>query len=169
MLLSSIQRFPALDLVIVQLKQVKGERKQWGYPNKRLLLFSIQSSSWPDWLHDLQIQTRSSKIHHLGGMAQLHQFTFKIKLNFYLFTWLSFVAIITIKANFMLKPLSKRFWVLFHGTSISPLLILKYLLLFSRQVNGNMHKIRIIIYNFMSLQHYITFHCCAWVGKVRSS
>lgn len=71
--------------------------------------------------------------------------------------------------HFILKPCENTLTsfknnLFFHGKSTSPLLILKYLLL-SREVNGNTHKIRIIIYNFTTILCY--FSLCARLGKVR--
>lgn len=65
-----------------------------------LVFYSItQLTKLTPWLHDPQIQPTGSAIYHLGGKAQLHQISYEVKLHSYLFSQLSYVAIITIMAD----------------------------------------------------------------------
>lgn len=64
------------------------------------VFYSItQLAKLTSWPLDLQIHPTGSGMYHLGGKAQLHQITYKVKLHSYLLSQLSKVAIITTKAD----------------------------------------------------------------------
>lgn len=64
------------------------------------VFYSItQLTKLTPWPHDPQIQPTGNGIYHLGGKAQLHQISYKVQLHSCLFSRLSYVVIIIIKAD----------------------------------------------------------------------